>query len=168
MYELKVTKTDNLDSANTNLEILAIENYLIYPPFENSITEYTTQISNETERLNIFAVPENEQGQVVIYGNENLKEGNNIITVTSTAPNGISKREYKINVYKRTVDEERQYEKEQEEQKQKLEEAYKVEKTSTDNLDHINKEENRYIIIAIICGIVIGVVLYFVIFKKNI
>ena len=72
---------DDLGFANTNLEILAIENYLIYPPFENSITEYTTQISNETEELNIFAVPENEQGKVEIYGNENLKEGNNIIIV---------------------------------------------------------------------------------------
>ena len=44
VYELRVTKTDNLDSANTNLEILAIENYLLYPPFENSITQYTINI----------------------------------------------------------------------------------------------------------------------------
>lgn len=147
---------DDLGFANTNLEILAIENYLIYPPFENSITEYTTQISNETEELNIFAVPENEQGKVEIYGNENLKEGNNIIIVTSTAPNGTSKRDYKINVYKRNINEEEQYKKEQNEKKEKLEEAYKIEKISTDNLEEINKKENRYIIIAIICGIVVA------------
>lgn len=161
VYELRVTKTDNLDSANTNLEILAIENYLLYPPFENTITQYTTQISNDTERLNIFAVPENEQGKVTISGNENLKEGNNTITVTSTAPNGISKRDYKINVYKRNAGEEEQYKKQQDELEQKLEEAYEVEKTST---AQIGQNKNWYLLIGGVV-LVVGLVGY-VMYKK--
>ena len=161
VYELSVTKTDNFDSANTNLEILAIENYLLYPPFENSITQYTTQISNDTERLNIFAVPENEQGKVTISGNENLREGKNLITVTSTASNGISKRDYKINVYKRNAGEEEQYKKQQDELEQKLEEAYEVEKTSTNQM---NQSQNWYLLIGGVV-LVVGLVGY-VMYKK--
>lgn len=33
---------------NTNLETLAIENTLLYPPFENDITKYEAEVSNET------------------------------------------------------------------------------------------------------------------------
>jgi len=159
VYELRVTKTDNFDSANTNLEILAIENYLLYPPFENGITQYSTQISNDTERLNIFAVSENEQGKVTITGNENLKEGYNLITVTSTAPNGITKRDYKINAYKRNAGEEEQYKKQQDELEQKLEEAYEVEKTLTTQM---NQSRNWYLFIGgvIFVAGLIGYVMY--------
>lgn len=168
VYEIKVTKTDNLASANTNLEILAIENYLLNPPFENNITQYKLEVSNDTINLNVFAVPESEQGKVNISGNENLKEGNNNITVTVTAPNGITKREYKIIAYRRSVNEEEIYNKEQEEQKGNLEEAYEMEKTLANSEETpIIKanENNKYIIVAIasvsiIVAIIIGIILY--------
>lgn len=168
VYEIKVTKTDNIASANTNLEILAIENYLLNPPFDNSITQYNLEVSNDTTNLNVFAVPENEQGKVTISGNENLKEGNNNITVTVTAPNGITKREYKIIAYKRNINEEENYKREQEEQKENLEEAYEMEKTITNSEEPpVVKadENNHYIIIAIvsisvIVVIIIGVFIY--------
>lgn len=139
-YKIRVTKTSNPEIANTNLEILAIENVLLNPPFENNITQYNIQISNEITKLNIFAVPENEKGKVEIKGNDNLKEGNNLITITVTAPNGITKREYTINVYKRNLEEEEIYIKEEEENEQKLKEAYEMEKTSMENEN--NSEEN--------------------------
>lgn len=168
VYEIKVTKTDNIASANTNLEILAIENYLLNPPFDNSITQYKLEVSNDTTNLNVFAVPENEQGKVTISGNENLKEGNNNITVTVTAPNGVTKREYKITAYKRNINEEENYKREQEEQKENLEEAYEMEKTITNSEEPpVVKadENNHYIIIAIvsisvIVVIIIGVFIY--------
>lgn len=168
LYQIKVTKTDNIASANTNLEILAIENYLLNPPFDNSITQYKLEVSNDTTNLNVFAVSESEQGKVIISGNENLKEGNNNITVTVTAPNGITKREYKIIVYKRNISEEESYNKEQEEQKANLEEAYEMERTSANSEEPLiikANENNKYIIITIIsvsviAVIIIGVVLY--------
>lgn len=168
MYEIKVTKTDNIASANTNLEILAIENYLLNPPFENAVTQYKLEVSNNITNLNIFAVPESEQGKVTILGNENLKEGNNNITVTVTAPNGITKRDYKIIAYKRNINEEENYKHEQEEQKEKLEEAYELEKTSADSEEPpivMAKENNKYIIIgvasiSVIIVIIIGMVIY--------
>ena len=168
VYEIKVTKTDNLASANANLEILAIENYLLNPPFDNNITQYKLEVSNDTTNLNVFAVPESEQGKITISGNENLKDGNNNIIVTVTAPNGITKREYKIIAYKRNISEEENYNKEQEEQKENLKEAYEIEKTSANNEEppivKVNKN-NVYVIIAIIgisivVVIIVGVILY--------
>lgn len=168
MYQIKVTKTDNIASANTNLEILAIENYLLNPPFDNSVTQYKLEISKDTTNLNVFAVPESEQGKVNISGNENLKEGNNNIIITVTAPNGITKRNYKITAYKRNISEEENYNKEQEEQKENLEEAYEMEKTSANSEEPpiiMANENNKYIIvvvatISIIAVIIIGILLY--------
>ncbi len=168
IYEIKVTKTENVASANTNLEILAVENYLLNPPFDNNITQYKLEVSNDTINLKVFAVPESEQGKVTISGNENLKEGNNNIIVTVIAPNGITKREYKIIVYKRNISEEENYNKEQEEQKGNLEEAYEMEKTSANSEEPPvvkANENNEYIIVAIasvsvIVVIIVGVVWY--------
>lgn len=164
-YEIKVTKTANIALANTNLEILAIENTLLTPPFGNQITQYNTQISNDITNLNILAIPENEMGKVQITGNKDLKEGNNTIIITVTAPNEITKRQYFINVYKRSSEEEVKYKEEEQKKEEKLEQAYEIEKTSAvtaeGNTNQV-KEENRndFIIGAlgiILLGIVVGI-----------
>lgn len=171
MYTIHVTKSKNIESANTNLEILAIENVMLNPAFDIHTTQYYVQISNKIEKLNIFAVPENEKAKVAISGGENLKEGNNYITVIVTAENKITKREYKINAYKRNIKEEEQYEKEQQENAEKLEEAYKIEKASSNNeenpISNIGKNKVIYIALGII-GAIGVVVLIFIGYKKGI
>lgn len=86
-YTIQVTKTANLELANNNLEILAIENALLYPPFDYIETNYKTEISNELETINILAIPQNENAVVNIIGKDNLKIGNNLVTIVVTAPN---------------------------------------------------------------------------------
>lgn len=86
-YTIQVTKTANLELANTNLEILAIENALLNPPFDAIETNYKTEISNEVENIKILAVPQNEKAVVKISGKDNLKQGNNLVTVEVIAPN---------------------------------------------------------------------------------
>lgn len=86
-YTIYVTKTANLELANTNLEILAIENTLLNPPFDITETNYKTEISNEVEAIKILSVPQNEKAVVKISGKDNLKQGNNLVTVEVTAPN---------------------------------------------------------------------------------
>lgn len=170
-YTIKVTKSKNIDSANTNLEILAIENVMLNPAFEAHTTTYSAEVSNDTTTLNIFAVPENEKGTVKIVGTDNLKEGNNNITVTVTAPNKISKRDYKINIYKRNAQEEEKYKQKQEENAQKLEEAYKLEKTSANNEENPISQIGSGNIVYIILGIIgaIAVIASIVIaYKKGI
>lgn len=141
-YNIYVTRTADLEAANTNLEILAIENALLTPPFDASETRYTTEVSKDTENLNIFAVPENENAKVEIEGGTNLKDGDNLVTVTVTAANGFSTKKYQVEVHKRNEEEQVQYEQEQSAQAEKVEQAYEIEQLSTSE-DEQNKEEEE-------------------------
>lgn len=88
-YVIHVTKANNLEQANNNLETLAIENFLLNQPFDPSKTNYNIEISNELTSVNILAIPQNEKAVVSISGKDNLKLGNNLITIEVTAPNRI-------------------------------------------------------------------------------
>lgn len=166
IYKIHVSKTDNLELANTNLEILAIENTLLNPPFDNLQTNYEAEVSNQTESINIFAVPENEKASVQIMGKDNLKEGSNLVTVLVKAEDGFTKKNYVIKVNRRNLIEEEKYKEEQSKQIEALENAYKVEKTSTDmNNSKVEKQEKqsqqnhgvRNLLIAILVVIAIAI-----------
>ena len=139
VYTIHVSKTDNFELANTNLEILAIENALLNPPFDTSNTNYEIEVSNQTESLNIFAIPENEKATVQIMGKDNLKQGNNIVTVLVNAQDGFTQRIYKINVNRRNLEQEKKYQEEQAKKKEDLEKAYNIEKTSL-NINNSKKQ----------------------------
>lgn len=170
VYIIQVTKTNNLNLANSNLEILAIENTLLNPPFDANETNYSIEVANDVKNLNIFAVPENENAKVQISGANDIKEGNNKAVVTVTAANGFSKKKYYINIYKRSEQEQIRYDEEQREQKQKLEEAYEIEKVNSNEENKIENEKNgndkivigSIIFIAFI--LILGVTVYF---KRN-
>lgn len=141
-YEIYVSKTDDKESANTNLETLAIENTLLNNIFDNSITNYNIEVGNKVDSLNILAIPEDESASVEISKSNTLQEGNNIIKVTVTAKNGFTKKEYIINVYKRNINEEEIYNQEQEDNKNKLNSIYETEKTSNEQIkEQQNQEE---------------------------
>lgn len=140
-YTIEVTKTTNLELANTNLEILAIENTLLNPPFEANITNYTTQVSNNVVDLNILAVPEDEKATIQIIGKEDIKEGNNQIKIIVTAANGFTKREYEVIVYKRNQEEEKKQQEEQAKLENDLKEAYQIEQTTLKTPEETSQEE---------------------------
>lgn len=119
-YVINVTKTNNKEAANTDLETLAVENYTLSPDFYNNVTEYNIQISNETNSLNILAIPSNMEAKAEVSGNKNLKEGNNKITVTVMAEDGITTKKFNINAYKRNANEEAQY---KEDEQNRIEES---------------------------------------------
>lgn len=163
VYTIHVTKTLNLESANSNLEILAIENILLNPPFSAFETNYRAEVSNDTQEVNVFAVAENEEAVVEVIGKDNLKEGNNIVTVQVTAPNGFTKKKYQVVVYKRNPEEESQYQQEQAKRKEELENAYKIEETSLDinkvQEERTKKQGNKYQwIVVLMIGMTIGIV----------
>ncbi len=122
---------DAIETANTNLEVLAIENELLNPPFDTTTTHYNLEISNETTSLNVFAVPEDEKANIQIEGKDDLKEGNNLIKITVTAQNGFSKKVYEVNVYKRNLEEENKYKQELKENQEKLEQIYETQNMTT-------------------------------------
>lgn len=128
VYTIQVTKTNDVELANTNLEILAIENVFLNPPFDTNITHYNIEVSNDTSSLNIFAVPQNENATVEIIGKDDIEEGDNIINVIVTGQNGFSKRTYEIKCHKRNKAEQDKYEKEERENVEKLEQIYETQK----------------------------------------
>lgn len=133
-YEIYVSKTDDEESTNTNLETLAIENTLLYNIFDNSVTNYNIEVGNNVDSLNILAIPEDENASVEINKSNTLQEGNNTIKITVTAKNGFTKKEYNVNVYKRNTQEEQVYNQEQEDNKIKLNSIYETEKTSNEQI----------------------------------
>ena len=153
-------KIDN----SSNLEVLAIENVLLYPPFDENITEYEAEVSNTTESVNIFVAPVHEAATTKITGEDNLKEGDNNITIMVTSENGTSTKQYNIKLHKRNQAEEEAYRKEQSENKEKLEQAYNIEKLTTASQSAENQEsteagtiaiDSDWAVALIVCSIVI-------------
>ena len=131
-YTINITKTSNPEKANADLETLEVENDALNREFYNNITNYKIEISNDTNKLNILAIPSDIDATVQIAGNDNLKEGNNNINITVTAEDNITTKKYNINVYKRTVSEDIEYEKQEQE---RIEEANAVlQKINTENV----------------------------------
>ena len=98
-YKIIVTKTDNAELVNANLKSLYVKGFEIYPTFSSKIYKYNLTINEKIYSLEILAEAENENATIEIKGNNQLKEGNNTITITVTAEDGITKREYTINTF---------------------------------------------------------------------
>ena len=98
-YKILVTKTDNAELVNANLKSLYVKGFEIYPTFSSKIYKYNLTINEKIYSLEILAEAENENATIEIKGNNQLKEGNNTITITVTAEDGITKREYSINTF---------------------------------------------------------------------
>lgn len=80
------------------LKSLAIEGFAINEKFDKNTLDYTATTDYEHETLNIIATPEDENAKVEIKGNENLKIGENVITITVT-----SSETKEIKIYNITV-----------------------------------------------------------------
>lgn len=107
-YIVNATKTDNPDLANASLENLAIENVTLNPEFNKDVLQYNAQISSDTEKLNILAVPQIEGATVNIQGGDNLSFGENTIKISVIAKDGVTTKNYTIMAYKKTQEEEAQ------------------------------------------------------------
>lgn len=105
-YTINVTKTDNPDLANASLENLAIENVTLNPEFNANVLQYTAEIGSNVETLNILAVPQIEGATVNIQGKDNIQFGENIITVSVVARDEVTTKDYVVNLYKKTQEEE--------------------------------------------------------------
>lgn len=180
------SKELTLDVKNTDLEILAVENILLNPPFDSNITEYSVDVANELTTLNILAIPKNENDRVEIIGNEELKEGNNFIKVNVMPLNGSSQKTYKIIVHKRNKNEEEEYIEEQQNNQEKLEDIYEVEKISistpeniqnnevinelkvnSNNLDKKENEESNRLILGILLFCILVLIVFYIIKNRK-
>lgn len=166
-YTINVTKTDNPNKANANLETLAIQNYTLEPEFQNSITNYYAEVANTETLVNILAIAEDSSANVKIEGNNDLKYGSNNVVVTVTARDGITDKKYNIEIYKRNDEEENVYKEEIKEnneevnmllEEKSIETAESKENQAEDN--EVNGKSKVIVIVVIILAIiVIGVVI---------
>lgn len=87
-------------SDNANLKSLVVENYDIIPEFSADITEYTLDVTNEVNELEIKAEAEDSKATISIQGEKELKEGENTIIISVNAEDGTTKL-YEIKVNKK-------------------------------------------------------------------
>jgi len=78
--------SDNANLGNLILDIDGLE-----PEFNKDITEYYLIVDLSVESVNIEAYPEDENSIVMIEGNSDLQEGENIISITVKAESGKTK-----------------------------------------------------------------------------
>lgn len=72
-YIIEVTKTENPELANANLENLAIENVTLEPEFSPDIISYNAVIGSSVESIHILAVPQIEGANIEITGADNIQ-----------------------------------------------------------------------------------------------
>lgn len=173
-YTISVTKTKDLEKANTNLETLAIENVTIEPEFTNDIYQYNAIVSNTTENLNILAIPERQNAKVEVTGGKNLQYGNNTVNIQVVAENGYTIKQYTVNVYRRNEEEQKIADEEQKINIQKLnaileeqEEGEKEEKQSEDSFIENIQNNLWFVIIYIIFSILIIILVVYRIKKEK-
>ena len=94
-------KSDNSSknlSSDNSLKSLTIEGFDINPEFNKDTLEYKVSLSSDTTKIKINAEKNDDKATISGVGEVDVKEGNNVISITVTAENG-STRTYKINAY---------------------------------------------------------------------
>lgn len=95
-------KAPEAASTNASLKTLTISPTALTPAFDPAVTEYSTTVGSDTDRLIISAIPEDKKSTVSITGNDLLKEGENKVIVSVLAESG-NIIEYTIKVTKEAV-----------------------------------------------------------------
>ena len=78
------TPTEGVSTEVFGLSKLEIKNQTLSPKFDVKTYEYTIGLKEDISSLEIEAVANDEKATVEIIGNENLKDGENIITIIVT------------------------------------------------------------------------------------
>ena len=107
-YTLKVTReeadeTTGITEEKLGLSTLSIQGLKLSPSFEVDIYEYTATITDVMvgNSLNITAKANNQDAEVEIIGNENLQDGENVITILVKNEETEENATYQITVNKK-------------------------------------------------------------------
>lgn len=137
-YKINVTKVEKI---GIQLSELTVENYALSPEFSSDVYEYTLNIGDiSVTSLNIIAKSNNENVNVEIAGNNNLKPGENIITILVSSDEGDTTTVYQIIV--------------------NIDEAFKNQVATTDN-------SNMYMYIGVGAAVVILLIIIIVVVRKR-
>ena len=98
-YFVYITKGD-ASKANANLKSLKVGEYTLAPDFNKDVINYAFEYPQSLEKLEIEAIPENENATVEIIGNENLKDVTHTIEIKVTAEDGQTVKTYYLTAKK--------------------------------------------------------------------
>ena len=88
-YKINITKGEEIVSTDFGLSELSVSGYTLTPNFSTNVYEYKLDIEDETvTRLDVNANSTVEGATVDIAGNNNLKLGENIITILVKSEDG--------------------------------------------------------------------------------
>jgi len=106
-YTINVLKSDDPVKSDATLSSLIVEDVDLGQTFDPNITEYNAgDISVKADKLNIYAYTTSDNAKIEIIGNENLKVGENKITIRVTSENGKVVKDYVLTFNKLYSDEE--------------------------------------------------------------
>lgn len=150
-YKFIIYRGETTDGSN-KLAGLNIKDYNINEQFDENTLDYTASVPYEVENLEINATAADENAKVEIKGNNNLKVGENVITITVTPTD----EENEIKIYNITV----------------IREEYVSEEPTSEFVPGaIDKKDNSNIILIILIVLVsltiIGVAAYLIFFNKK-
>ena len=150
-YKFIIYRGETTDGSN-KLAGLNIKDYNINEQFDENTLDYTASVPYEVENLEINATAADENAKVEIKGNNNLKGGENVITITVTPTD----EENEIKIYNITV----------------IREEYVSEEPTSEFVPGtIDKKDNSNIILIILIVLVsltiIGVAAYLIFFNKK-
>ena len=150
-YKFIIYRGETTDGSN-KLAGLNIKDYNINEQFDENTLDYTASVPYEVENLEINATSADENAKVEIKGNNNLKVGENVITITVTPTD----EENEIKIYNITV----------------IREEYVSEEPTSEFVPGtIDKKDNSNIILIILIVLVsltiIGVAAYLIFFNKK-
>ena len=86
-----MTVSDAAKSNNANLKSLSLSKGTLSPKFSASKTSYTATVPTSVTEVKVYATAKDSGATVEISGESVLKDGENIRTVTVTAPSGAQK-----------------------------------------------------------------------------
>ena len=123
------------------LSIAIDEEHEIYlnPEFKTDVYEYTIELKEDLTEIPLTAIANRENAKIEIEGNEDLKEGENLITITVTDEETEETVEYKITVKKGIIAQE-----------------------ETKKEENKNPEERKWLIIAVATGAIAVVIIIIV------
>ena len=112
--------TEETTEIKNGLSNIIIGDLELSPSFATDTYEYTVKYIGEDTSLNIQAVATDPSYTVEVLGNEELKEGENIITILVTDEEGNNIATYQLTVNKSLVDEEALAREEKQQEQRKM------------------------------------------------
>ena len=117
---------ENAEEVKNGLSNITIANLELSPSFDTNVYEYTVKYVGEDTSLDIETVVTDPNYAVEVLGNEDLKEGENTITILVSDSEGNNVATYQVTVNKTLVDEEALAREEEEKQKEEQRKMFMI------------------------------------------